>query len=70
MFKNLKSFRITKNYSKEPKGSKNGSKDSFSSLVYAVGVMKSYIVLLFVCIYSVYKTCFQSGPHGRPPIGE
>ena len=25
---------------------------------------------VIICLYSVYKTCFKSGPHGRPPIGE
>ena len=29
-----------------------------------------YCVIICLYIYSVYKTCFQSGPHGRPPIGE
>ena len=38
-------------------------------ILYTVGIIKSYIVLLFVCIYSVYKTGFKSGPHGRPPVG-
>ena len=37
---------------------------------YVQFVLSRVILCYYLFVYSVYKTCFKSGPHGRPPIGE